>query len=120
MSKSLGNAIAIFDPPEVVEKKIKGSFTDPQKLRRGDPGRPEICNVFTMHRELSDPAQVSDIETNCRSGALACGDCKKMLAAAMEAEVGPSQRGLALRSDSARADHLEGGRGLGAKRRKRP
>jgi tryptophanyl-tRNA synthetase len=103
MSKSLGNAIAIFDPPEVVEKKLKGAFTDPQKLRRGDPGRPEICNVFTMHRELSSSAQVRDIETNCRSGALACGDCKKMLAAAMEAEVGPvRERALALRSDKKR------------------
>jgi tryptophanyl-tRNA synthetase len=103
MSKSLGNAIAIFDPPAVVEKKLKGAFTDPQKLRRGDPGRPEICNVFTMHRELSAPEQLKEIEANCRSGALGCGDCKKMLAAVMEAEIGPVRdRALELRSDKKR------------------
>jgi tryptophanyl-tRNA synthetase len=56
-----------------------------------------------MHRELSVPERVKEIETNCRSGALACGDCKKMLGAAMEAELGPvRERGLALRSDKKR------------------
>ena len=49
MSKTRGNTIDIFDPPAVIEKKLKTAFTDPQKLRKGDPGRPEICNVFTMH-----------------------------------------------------------------------
>jgi tryptophanyl-tRNA synthetase len=103
MSKSMGNAIAILDPPAVVEKKLKGAFTDPQKLRRGDPGRPEICNVFTMHTALSKPEAVRDIETNCRSGALACGDCKKMLGSAMEAEIGPvRERALSLLGDKKR------------------
>lgn len=103
MSKSLGNAIAILDPPVVVEKKLKGAFTDPLKLRRGDPGRPEICNIFTMHRGFSSAETVREVEANCRSGALACGDCKKMLGAAMEAELGPvRERALSLRSDRKR------------------
>lgn len=103
MSKSLGNAIAILDPPEVVEKKLKGAFTDPLKLRRGDPGRPEVCNIFTMHRELSPTERVKEIDANCRSGALGCGDCKKMLFAAMEAEIGPvRERALSLRADKKR------------------
>jgi tryptophanyl-tRNA synthetase len=103
MSKSLGNAIALFDPPEVIDKKLKGAFTDPLKLRRGDPGRPEICNVFTMHRELSPADRVQEIAANCRSGALACGDCKKMLGEAMKAELGPvRERALALRSEPQR------------------
>ena len=55
MSKTRGNAIDMFDPPAEIEKKLKGAFTDPQKLRRGDPGRPEICNMFTMHTAVSAP-----------------------------------------------------------------
>jgi tryptophanyl-tRNA synthetase len=89
MSKSLNNTIDVLDPPNVVEKKLKGAFTDPQKLRLGDPGRPEICNVFTMHRAFSAPDKVKEIETNCRSGALSCGECKKLVAEAMNAELAP-------------------------------
>jgi len=89
MSKSLGNAIGLLDPPATIEKKLKGAFTDPAKLRKGDPGRPEICNIFTMHRALSPAERVAAIEVDCRSGALGCGDCKKMLSDAMIAELGP-------------------------------
>ena len=103
MSKSLGNAIGILDLPEVIEKKLKGAFTDPLKLRRGDPGRPEVCNIYTMHRGFSPPDAVREIDANCRSGALACGDCKKMLAASMEAELAPvRERALSLRADKKR------------------
>jgi tryptophanyl-tRNA synthetase len=91
MSKSLGNAIGLLDSPQMVEKKLKTAFTDPQKLRKGDPGRPEICNVFTMHRAFSTSARVVEIEVNCRSGALGCGECKGLLTAAMNAELGPVQ-----------------------------
>lgn len=103
MSKSLGNTIALLDPPEVIAKKLKGAFTDPLKLGRGDPGRPEICNVFTMHKALSSPERVAEIEPNCRSGALGCGDCKKMLTEVMVAELGPvRERALELRADGKR------------------
>jgi tryptophanyl-tRNA synthetase len=53
--------------------------TDPQKVRRGDPGRPEICPVFALHGTFS-PSDLGDIETGCRSGALGCVDCKTLLA----------------------------------------
>jgi len=103
MSKSLGNTIGMFDAPEVVEKKLKGAFTDPLKLRRGDPGRPEICNVFTMHRALSSLETVATVEQNCRSGALGCGDCKKLLSDAMNAQLSPIRdQALALRADRKR------------------
>jgi tryptophanyl-tRNA synthetase len=116
MSKSLGNAIGILEPPEVIEKKLKGAFTDPLKLRRGDPGRPEVCNVFTMHKEFSSAAAVKEIEANCRSGALACGDCKKMLGAAMEAELGPvRERALSLRADKKRVLSILGDGGARAR-----
>jgi tryptophanyl-tRNA synthetase len=103
MSKSLNNTIALLDPPDVIAKKLKGAFTDPQKLARGDPGRPEVCNVFTMHRALSSLVRVAEIEVNCRSGALGCGDCKKMLTEVMVAELAPvRERALELGSDKKR------------------
>jgi tryptophanyl-tRNA synthetase len=89
MSKSLGNSIDLFDPPNVVEKKLKGAFTDELKLRKGDPGRPEVCNVFTLHSALTAAGEVADIDRDCRSGALGCGDCKMRLAASMNAELEP-------------------------------
>jgi len=91
MSKSLGNSIDLFDPPNVVEKKLKGAFTDELKLRLGDPGRPEVCNVYTMHTALTPTDRVQEIERDCRSGALGCGDCKKLLAQTMNAELAPIQ-----------------------------
>jgi tryptophanyl-tRNA synthetase len=100
MSKSLGNAIGLLDAPAVIEKKLKGAFTDPLKLRKGDPGRPEICNVFTIHKAVSPEAQIEEIDTNCRSGALGCGDCKKLLSQNLISELTPiREQALALRAD---------------------
>ena len=79
MSKSRGNAISLFEEAKVIEKKLKGAFTDEQKLRQGDPGRPEICNIYTLHQAVTSGDQYAQIERECRSGALGCGDCKKWL-----------------------------------------
>jgi len=103
MSKTRGNTIDLFDEPKVIEKKLKGAFTDPEKLRLGDPGRPEICNIFTMHQALSEPAAVAEIEQNCRSGALSCGECKMRLKDRMVAELAPvREKGEALRREPER------------------
>jgi tryptophanyl-tRNA synthetase len=103
MSKTKGNTIDLFDEPKVIEKKLKGAFTDPLKLRLGDPGRPEVCNVFTMHQALQAPEPLADIERNCRSGALSCGECKMRLRDVMVAELAPvQQRGAELRVDPRR------------------
>ena len=103
MSKTRGNTIDIFDPPAVIEKKLKTAFTDPQKLRKGDPGRPEICNVFTMHTALSGEDAVRDIEQGCRSGALGCGECKLKLKDAIVRELEPVQaRGAEFRKEPKR------------------
>ncbi len=80
MSKTrAANAIDLQDPPKVIEKKLKGAFTDPLKLKLGDPGRPELCNIFTIHKAASAPDAVAAIDRDCRSGALGCGDCKMRL-----------------------------------------
>jgi len=78
MSKTRGNCIYLSDAPEAVAQKIRGMFTDPQKLRRGDPGRPEICPVFG-YQEIYNPGETETIASTCRSGALGCVDCKKRL-----------------------------------------
>lgn len=75
MSKSLGNTILLSDEPETVKAKLKKAVTDPQKIRRNDPGRPEICLIFSYHKKFN-PSQIQQIETDCRSGALGCVDCK--------------------------------------------
>ncbi|GMV18689.1 MAG: tryptophan--tRNA ligase [Polyangiaceae bacterium] len=111
MSKSLGNSIDLFDDAKTVEKKLKRAFTDEQKLQLGDPGRPEVCNVFTMHTALTAAAEVKRIDTDCRSGALGCGECKKRLTESMNAELAPIQaRAAELRGSPKRVlDVLEAG-----------
>jgi tryptophanyl-tRNA synthetase len=75
MSKSLGNTILISDDPETVKAKMKKAVTDPQKIRKGDPGNPDICLVFSYHKKFN-PGEVPEIDAGCRSGALGCVDCK--------------------------------------------
>jgi tryptophanyl-tRNA synthetase len=79
MSKSLDNFVGVRDPEEAVRAKVRTFVTDPEKLRRGDPGRPEICPVFALHRTFS-PDDVDRIDVTCRSGELGCVDCKTLLA----------------------------------------
>ena len=79
MSKSYGNAIDIADDNETTTKKVRSMVTDPQKIRRNDPGRPEICPVFKLHGAVN-VARVPAIEEECRSGALGCVACKGELA----------------------------------------
>lgn len=75
MSKSLGNSILISDDPETIKNKLRKAVTDPNKIRKGDPGNPDICLVFSYHKKFN-PSEVQEIDTNCRSGALGCVDCK--------------------------------------------
>jgi len=76
MSKSLGNTIFLGDDEEQTKKQIMSAVTDPQKVRKNDPGRPEVCNVFTYHQKFN-PDEVPQIEADCRSGALGCVACKQ-------------------------------------------
>ena len=79
MSKSLDNTIGIRDDEAAVRASVRSFLTDPQKLRKGDPGRPEICPVFALHTTFS-PEQVERIDATCRTGELGCVDCKTILA----------------------------------------
>ena len=75
MSKSLGNTILISDPEEEIKNKMKKAFTDPDKLRKGDKGNPDICLVYTYHNKFN-PSQTPEIKNGCTSGTLGCFDCK--------------------------------------------
>lgn len=88
MSKSVGNTILLADRPDDVIKKLRKAVTDPQKLRKNDPGRPEICLVFTYHKKFN-PGDVPEIKTNCRSGALGCVDCKMRCASKINEMLAP-------------------------------
>jgi len=88
MSKSLGNTILLSDEPAEVEQKLRKAVTDPQKLRKNDPGRPEVCLVFTYHKKFN-PAEVPLIETDCRSGILGCVNCKLNCASKMNEFLAP-------------------------------
>jgi tryptophanyl-tRNA synthetase len=79
MSKSLDNYIGVRDDPEEIRGKVRSFITDPLKVRRGDPGRPEICPVFALHQKFS-PDDVERIDATCRTGELGCVDCKTILA----------------------------------------
>jgi tryptophanyl-tRNA synthetase len=75
MSKSLGNTILISDSPNEIKAKMRKAFTDPQKIYKGDPGRPDICLVFTYHKKFN-PEETTEIRKGCESGQLGCVDCK--------------------------------------------
>jgi tryptophanyl-tRNA synthetase len=79
MSKSLNNCIYLSDDDETVTAQTRKMVTDPNKIRKNDPGRPEICSVFTYHKVFNNP-ETSRIEADCRSGALGCVACKMNLA----------------------------------------
>lgn len=80
MSKSYDNSIYISDKGKMLQQKIGSMFTDPQRMRKSDPGNPEICNVFTFHGLYSPQATVQEIDAECRKAGIGCTDCKKMLA----------------------------------------
>jgi tryptophanyl-tRNA synthetase len=79
MSKSYGNAVYLKDPPEVVREKIKPMVTDPARKRRTDPGTPEICPVFDLHKAFSPPDSQAWAAEGCRTAGIGCLDCKGRL-----------------------------------------
>ncbi|RMH12170.1 MAG: tryptophan--tRNA ligase, partial [Gemmatimonadetes bacterium] len=89
MSKSLGNTVRMLAEPDEVWQRVRTAVTDPQRVRRDDPGRPEVCNVFSLHRLLTDPALLEDIAGQCRAGTRGCVDCKRILADSIVDEFAP-------------------------------
>lgn len=80
MSKSYGNAIYLSDSPEAIRTKVMQMITDPQRMRRSDPGNPDVCNVFEFHKLYTDPAATATIHKQCRGAEIGCVECKKIMA----------------------------------------
>ena len=80
MSKSYGNTINLSDPEPVVRQKLKTMVTDPARVRRNDPGNPDICPVYDFHKIYSPQATQEQINKDCRTATIGCIDCKKLVA----------------------------------------
>jgi tryptophanyl-tRNA synthetase len=80
MSKSLNNHIELASTPEETTARVREMVTDPARIKRTDPGNPDICNVYTMHKIFSPQADVEMVNVECRRAGIGCVDCKKLLA----------------------------------------
>jgi tryptophanyl-tRNA synthetase len=89
MSKSLDNHIELAATPEQTTKRVLQMVTDPQRQRRDDPGDPDVCNVFTMHKIFSSLEEIQMVNTECRRAGIGCVDCKKLFAANLNANLEP-------------------------------
>ncbi|MEJ2549558.1 MAG: tryptophan--tRNA ligase [Anaerolineales bacterium] len=89
MSKSLDNHIELAATPEETTARVMTMVTDPQRKRRSDPGDPDVCNVFTMHKIFSTEADVKEINIECRRAGIGCVDCKKRFAQNLNAHLAP-------------------------------
>ena len=79
MSKSYGNSVLLSDPPEAIDRKLSRMVTDTARVRRTDPGEPEKCPAFQLHRIYSTPEEVREVSEGCRSAGIGCLDCKKVM-----------------------------------------
>ena len=91
MSKSYGNAIFLTDAPETVSKKLATMVTDPARKRRTDPGNPEICPVFDLHKIFSTQETIDRVNRECRTAGIGCLDCKKLAAGHLNGFLAPIQ-----------------------------
>ncbi len=91
MSKSYGNAILLTDPEPVVRQKLKTMVTDPARVRRSDPGNPDVCPVGDLHKISSDRATLDKVNVGCRSAGIGCIECKSWAADALVQLLSPMQ-----------------------------
>lgn len=89
MSKTYGNAILLSDTAEEVWAKVKPMVTDPARVRRTDPGNPEICNVFAYHKIFSGQETIARVDVGCRTAGIGCIECKKWMYGHMEKVLAP-------------------------------
>jgi tryptophanyl-tRNA synthetase len=109
MSKSLGNTIGLLDSPDEIWQKLRPAKTDPARVTRKDPGTPEICNLYHLHKYFSPPETVALVAENCRGARWGCLDCKRVLADNMIATLAPIRaRALELQGEPGRVEQILG------------
>lgn len=107
MSKSYGNTISLRESDAAIDRKIRTMPTDPARVRRTDPGEPEKCPVFDLHKVYADDATRQWVEQGCRSAGIGCLECKRPLIDAVQAEVAPiRERAADLESDPAQVQQI--------------
>lgn len=89
MSKSLNNHIELASSPEETQQRVMQMVTDPQRVKRTDPGDPDVCNVFSLHKVFSSPEEVNMVNTECRRAGIGCVQCKQLLARNLNTHLEP-------------------------------
>ena len=89
MSKSLNNHIELAATPEETSARVMQMVTDPQRQRRSDPGNPDVCNVFSLHKVFSSTEEVAMVNTECRQAGIGCVQCKQLLAKNLNQSLAP-------------------------------
>jgi tryptophanyl-tRNA synthetase len=101
MSKSLGNTVGLLETSDAIWEKLRPAVTDPKRVRRTDPGTPEVCNIYHLHKAFSAPDTVEHVAVQCSTAGWGCIDCKRVLHESMERELTP----IRSRADAVRAEH---------------
>ena len=116
MSKSYGNTIMLADPEPVVRQKLKTMVTDPARVRRTDPGNPDVCPVGDLHKIFSSKETMAKVNEGCRSAGIGCIECKGWAADALVKLLNPMQERRKKYEENPRLawDILEAGHGAGA------
>jgi tryptophanyl-tRNA synthetase len=89
MSKSLNNHIELAATPKETVQRVMQMVTDPNRKRLSDPGNPDICNVFTMHKIFSSEEEIAKINVECRKAEIGCVDCKRIFAENLNQSLAP-------------------------------
>jgi len=107
MSKSVGNTITLDESDEVIRKKLKVAATDPARVRRNDPGNPDVCNINTLHTFFSDAPTLAWVREGCTTAGIGCMDCKTKLADNVVAHLAPIRaRKAELMANPARVEDI--------------
>lgn len=107
MSKSLGNTVGLLEPRDAIWEKLRPAVTDPKRVRRSDPGEPEVCNIYHLHKAFSPSETVEHVAVQCRSAGWGCLDCKRVLLDSMDAELTPIRsRAAELAADPAQVGEV--------------
>ena len=109
MSKSYDNAIYLSQSKEEVWQKLRGAVTDPQRVRKSDPGNPEVCLIYDYHKAFSDEETVKKVEEGCRTAGIGCVECKKWCLESIERVLEPMRERRAAISDDMIAEVLQKG-----------
>jgi tryptophanyl-tRNA synthetase len=100
MSKSLGNTVGLLEEPEAIWQRLRPAMTDPARVTKKDPGTPEVCNIYDLHKYFSPDETVEEVAVRCRGASWGCLDCKKVLAQNVADRFEPiRERAAALRAN---------------------